>query len=426
MLLFPLSLVATLQITPVTGLPGAAPETAAPGAARIESPPCPAPRWCGAVHLAQADGDTGASVQIDPALREETVGLVADTLGLPKATAGDYLHAPRDLPRTRQSDTPAGSHARHAEVYALLDDDGHVLPLSIVEDNDAPATTEGFDPCAPLPPMPRAMQVAHYLKVSVLSPEQAGLNLVQANLIDIRTNRIERSAIGRVDGSGPASRAEAMTQAWNELGPVVARPPRDGEPQAVEMAPNPEPETCKVRMTVFPEGFTMTHTPDGDFTENDHPGPGATYIGTDRMAMKDPGGQGWVEFPGHMGDMMRGGPEGDGPMDLFDPGEVDESLYMARMPRYLVGALGWDRMLSNRARLGMEDDAAFDLDAPCPDGGSGCASLRVRLQDGANAVSYSGTILYDARRRVVRLPLDDGSVIAFSYGHLDMGRPPGW
>lgn len=425
MLLQHLSLAAALQLTPVGGVPDAALETGTPGAARNASPSCTAP-GCDTVHLAQAGGgNTDTSLQIDTALREEVVGLVADTIGLPKATAGDYLHAPRTLPGTRQSDTPAGSDARHAEVYAFLDDDGHVLPLSILEDTDAQTTTDAFDPCAPLSPMPRGTQAARNLKVSVLSPEQAELTLVQVNLIDIRTNRIERSAIGRVNGSGPASRAEAMAQAWEKLGPV-ARPPRDGEPQTVDEAPTPAPESCKVRMTVSPEDFTMTHTPDGDFTEYNHPGPGATYIGTDRMAMLDPGGRGWVEFPGYMGEMMRGGPEEAGPMDLFDPGEVNESLYMARMPRYLVEALGWERMLSNRARLGMEDDAAFDLDAPCPDGGSGCASLRVRLQSGADAVTYSGTILYDARRRVVRLPLDDGSVITFSYGDLDMGRPPGW
>jgi hypothetical protein len=425
MLFYSLSIAAALQVTAVTDLPDTALEAGTPGAAQNASPSCPAP-GCGALHLAQAaGGGTDAPFQIDPALREEVVGLVADTIGLPKAMAGDYLHAPRTLPGTGPGDTPAGADARHAEVYALLDDDGHVLPLSVLEDTDAETRTDVFDPCAPLSPVPRGTQAARHLKVSVLSPEQAELTLVQVDLFDIRTNLIERSVIGRANGSGPASRAAAMAQAWEELGPVV-RPPRDRQPQTVNVDPPAAPETCRVRMTVSPEDFTMTHTPDGDFTEYNHPGPGTTYIGTDRMAMLDPGGRGWVEFPGYMGEMMRGGPEEAGPMDLFDPGEVDESLYMARMPRYLVEALGWQRMLSNRARLGMEDDAAFDLDTPCPDAQSGCASLRVRLQDGADSVTYSGTILYDARRRVVRLPLDDGRVIAFSYGDLDMGRPPGW
>lgn len=208
--------------------------------------------------------------------------------------------------------------------------------------------------------------------------------------------------------------------------PCAPLPAQDDGSAGEEAATSAEPATCRVRMTVSPEGFTMTHTPDGDFTEYDHPGPGATYVGVDRMAMHDPGGQGWVEFPGQMSGMMRNGPAGSGPMDMFDPGEIDESLYMARMPRYLAEALGWERMLARRDSPEMQDAPAVDKEVPCPGGQTGCASLQVELRDQGGGVTYAGTVTYDSRHRVVHLPLRDGSEITFSYGDLDIGRPPGW
>lgn len=420
-----LAFVALATLFATTNTPLARPATAPSATVVAPSLTCFASA-CGPEQFLRVQAtDSAGDIPVDPELHAEVVELVADTLALERSEVQDYLLAPQSIPRTRQSDTPEGTFARRVQVYVLLDEAGHILPLSIAEPQPEaePAT---FDPCAPLAAPPPAAQAAHFLRFTVISPEMAGMNLVQANLTNMRTNRIEASAIGRVDAAGPPARAEAMRDAWEALG-RPALPPRATAPGEAEIAARPEHGPCNVRMSVAPVGFTMTYSAGGDFTEYAHPGPGATYIGVDRMAMHDPGGRGWVDVPADMaGQMMRSGPAGPGPMDMFDPGEVDESLYMARMPRYLVEALGWERMLAARVRLGMESDAAIDLDAACPDEGADCVSLRVELRDIDDVVTYAGQVIYDSQRRVVLLPLADGSEIAFSYGDLQMGRPPGW
>lgn len=383
------------------------------------------PGDCGGVRIVRVDTSGSRSgAKVDPALREDVVALVADTLDVPRATSQTYLTAPHHLSVTAEAGAQDGPSARHVHVFAFLDENRHVVPRNRADVTGDPETSTAFNPCAPLAQAGKTEGATHYLQFSVISAEESDATQVQVILADALTHRVERSAVVSVPATGPDSRAAAMAEAWREL-EEPARSPRSGA-EAAQPRMTGSDEDCHVRMTVSPEDFTMTHTPHGDYTEYGHPGPESTYIGVDRMAMHDPGGQGWVEFPPEAAAAMRNSADAPGPMDMFDPGEVDESLYMARMPRYLVEALGWERMMANRVRLGLEDDAAIDLDAPCPDGGTGCASLRVELRNGQDAVMYSGRVVYDDMRRVVLLPIEDGHEIAFSYGDFDIGRPPGW
>lgn len=181
---------------------------------------------------------------IDPELRDEAIDIVATELGIPADRAERYISAARTVAKTRQTDKGVTvvlpgepgcpielTGVKTCRIYppdtstivetnVLLDDEGKLLPVkphspeqSRIKVDDPMAA----DICAPVAKYPPASQ---RLRFKFLAVHEAGINDVQAMLVDAQTNLAQKAhyAEGTLGKSG---RAEAAKEAYAAVGSPV-------------------------------------------------------------------------------------------------------------------------------------------------------------------------------------------------------------
>ncbi|WP_272010378.1 hypothetical protein [Roseovarius sp. ZX-A-9] len=182
---------------------------------------------------------------IDPALREEAIGIVAAELGIPSAKAEHYISAARTVAKTRQTDTGVSvlqpgepgcpiklTGVKTCRVYppdtttivetnVLLDEEGRLLPVkphspheTRVEVDDPDAA----DICAPKAKYPSAKQ---RIRFKFLAIDEEGINDVQAMLVDATTNLAQRAHYSEGKHAGLLGRTEAAREAYAAIGAPV-------------------------------------------------------------------------------------------------------------------------------------------------------------------------------------------------------------
>ncbi|MEQ5829397.1 hypothetical protein J3456_18800 [Sulfitobacter sp. NFXS29] len=182
---------------------------------------------------------------IDPGIRDEAIEIVAAELGIPGDRADRYISAARTVAKTRQTDRVVTvvqpgepgcpielTGVKTCRIYppdtstivetnVLLDDEGILLPVkphspeqSRVEVDDPMAA----DTCAPVAKYPPASQ---RLRFKFLAVEEAGLNDVQAMLVDAKTDRARRAHYAEGTQDGKPGRAEAAKEAYAAVGSPV-------------------------------------------------------------------------------------------------------------------------------------------------------------------------------------------------------------
>jgi hypothetical protein len=184
---------------------------------------------------------------VDPALRSEVIGIVADEVGVPRDAAGRYISAARTVAKMRsrneeptvilpgEGDCPAifggvrncleypSETTTIVEVNLLLDADGRLLPITTegTSTNRVKVDDPGAgDFCAQETTMPPAES---RLRFKFFAIEDDGINDVQAVLADADTNSAQTASY--VDGYDPGRqvRADGASEAYQNIGaPVTA------------------------------------------------------------------------------------------------------------------------------------------------------------------------------------------------------------
>lgn len=190
---------------------------------------------------------------VDPALRSEVIGIVADELGVPRDQAGRYISALRSVAKTRQSDEgmteimpgePAcpieltgvktckvfpPETTTVVEVNLLLDEDGRLLPVTTegsatqrVRVDNSGATTTDF--CAPDPPETKLPEAERRLRFKFFAIDEDGINDVQTGLFDADTDIFKKAHYAEGKYKGHRGRSEAAGEAYRAIGsPVTGR-----------------------------------------------------------------------------------------------------------------------------------------------------------------------------------------------------------
>ncbi|SIR37035.1 hypothetical protein [Paracoccus thiocyanatus] len=197
---------------------------------------------------ATPDTPAGDRLTVDPALRSEVIGIVADELGVPRDQSERYISALRSVAKTRQSDEGVSEilpgepgcpieltgvktcrvfppdTTTVVEVNLLLDGDGRLLPVTT--DGSDTGRIRVDDPgvadlCAPESTLPPAEQ---RLRFKFFAIEEDGINDVQAGLLDARTDHFKKAHYAKGKSQGRQGRADAADEAYRAIGsPVTGR-----------------------------------------------------------------------------------------------------------------------------------------------------------------------------------------------------------
>lgn len=190
----------------------------------------------------QADDDR---LTVDPALRSEVIGIVADEVGVSRAQAGRYISAARTVAKTRsRNDEPTvivpgegdcpevfegvrncrefPSDTRTVvEVNLLLDADGRLLPITTEGSStgrlrvDDPGAANFCTQETTLPPAERRLQFTFF------AIERDGINDVQALVLDADTNIAQTAAYIEGQTGGRKARTKAAYEAYRDVGAPV-------------------------------------------------------------------------------------------------------------------------------------------------------------------------------------------------------------
>ncbi|MEQ3626192.1 MAG: hypothetical protein ABNH38_18390 [Tateyamaria sp.] len=181
---------------------------------------------------------------IDPELRDEAIGIVATELGIPADRSERYISAARTVAKTRQTDKgvtvvlPGESGcpieltgvktcrsyspdtSTIVETNVLLDDEGKLLPVKPHSPEQSRVKVDdpmAVDICARVTKYPPASQ---RLRSKFLAVQEAGINDVQAMLVDAQTNLAQKAhyAEGTLGKSG---RVKAAKEAYAAVGSPV-------------------------------------------------------------------------------------------------------------------------------------------------------------------------------------------------------------
>ena len=190
---------------------------------------------------------------VDPVLRSEVIGIVADELGVPRDQTGRYISALRSVAKTRQSDEGVTEilpgepgcpieltgvktcrvfppdTTTVVEVNLLLDEDGRLLPVTTegsatrrVRVDNSGATTTDF--CAPDAPETKLPQAERRLRFKFFAIDEDGINDVQAGLFDANTDIFKKAHYAEGKYQGHRGRSEAAGEAYRAIGsPVTGR-----------------------------------------------------------------------------------------------------------------------------------------------------------------------------------------------------------
>ena len=187
----------------------------------------------------------GDRLTVDPALRSEVIGIVADELGVPNDEAGHYISAARTVAKTQATregvtEIMPGepgcpielTGVKTCRVYpsdvrtivetnVLLDKDGRLLPITT--EGTASKRLRVDDPgladlCAPKATLPPADK---RLRFKFFAIEEDGINDVQTVLADAITNHAEKAHYAEGKYKGRQGRSEAADEAYQAIGSPV-------------------------------------------------------------------------------------------------------------------------------------------------------------------------------------------------------------
>lgn len=197
----------------------------------------------------QDDDSEHNRLTVDPMLRSEIIGIVADELGVPSDQTGRYISALRSVAKTRQSDEGVTEiqpgepgcpieltgvktcrvfppdTTTIVEVNVLLDVEGRLLPVTTegsatgrVRVDDPEAKTDFCSPDATDPELPEAER---RLRFKFLAVEEDGINDVQAGVLDARTDHFKKAHYAEGKTGGRQGRADAADEAYQAIGAPV-------------------------------------------------------------------------------------------------------------------------------------------------------------------------------------------------------------
>lgn len=207
---------------------------------------------CGSTE-SQNDTSDDDRLTVDPALRSEVIGIVADEVGLPEDEAGRYISALRSVAKTRQSDEGVTEilpgepgcpveltgvktcrvfppdTTTVVEVNMLLDAEGRLLPVTTegsatrrVRVDDPGITTP--DLCAPDTSEKTLPEAEKRLRFKFFAIDEQGINDVQAGLLDARTDHFKKAHYAEGTSGGRKGRVDAADEAYQAIGsPVTGR-----------------------------------------------------------------------------------------------------------------------------------------------------------------------------------------------------------
>ncbi|SEL39646.1 hypothetical protein SAMN05421666_3521 [Roseovarius nanhaiticus] len=186
---------------------------------------------------------------VDPVLRSEVIGIIADQLGVPRDQAGRYISALRSVAKTRQSDKGVTEilpgepgcpieltgvktcrvfppeTTTFIEVNLLLDAGGRLLPVTTdgsdtgrVRVDDPGATA---DLCAAAAPEKEYPAADNMLRFKFLGVEEDGIYDVQAGLLDADMRVFKKAHYAKGTSRGRQGRAEAAEEAYQAIGSPV-------------------------------------------------------------------------------------------------------------------------------------------------------------------------------------------------------------
>lgn len=187
---------------------------------------------------------------VDPVLRSEVIGIVADELGVPSDQTGRYISALRSVAKTRQSDDGVTEiqpgepgcpieltgvktcrvfppdTTTIVEVNLLLDAEGRLLPVTTEDsatgrvrvDEPSGATTDFCSPDAEETELPEAER---RLRFKFFAIEEDGINDVQAGLLDAQTDHFKKAHYAEGKTGGRQGRADATDEAYQAIGSPV-------------------------------------------------------------------------------------------------------------------------------------------------------------------------------------------------------------
>lgn len=189
--------------------------------------------------------ETHDRLTIDPALRDEAIGIVAAELGIPSVKAERYISAARTVAKTQQTDTgitvlhpgepgcpieltgaktcrvyPPGT-TTIVEANVLLDEAGRLLPVKPHSPNETRVEVDdpgAADICEPKAKYPPARQ---RIRFKFLTIDEEGINDVQAMLVDATTNHALKAHYAQGEHAGFPGRGEAAREAYAEIGAPV-------------------------------------------------------------------------------------------------------------------------------------------------------------------------------------------------------------
>lgn len=205
-----------------------------------------APDMEGCSNPAPQDGTSDDDrLTVDPALRREVIGIVADELGVPKDQTGRYLSALRSVAKTRQSDEgiteilpgepgcpiefngvktcrvfPPDT-TTIVEVNVLLDENGRLLPVTTKGSGskrvrvDDPGAADFCTQETTLPPADKRIRFKFF------AIEEEGINDVQAILADARTSHVKKAHYAEGTSRGRQGRSDAADEAYQAIGSPV-------------------------------------------------------------------------------------------------------------------------------------------------------------------------------------------------------------
>lgn len=185
---------------------------------------------------------------VNPELRQEVIGIIADGLGVPRDVSGRYISALRSVAKTRQSDEGVtevlpsepgrpieltGAKTGRAfptdittiiEVNTLLDKDGRLLPVTTDGSDtkrirvDDPGVANVCAQQATLPPADKRLRFKFFVI------EDDGINVVQVVLSDADTNIAKKAHYAEGEYKGHRGRSGAFNEAYQVIGsPVTGR-----------------------------------------------------------------------------------------------------------------------------------------------------------------------------------------------------------
>lgn len=210
-------------------------------------------KGCSEKKTSKPDKPADDRLTVDPALRSEVIGIIADELGVPRDQTGRYISALRSVAKTRQSDEgiteimpgepgcpieltgvktckvfPPDT-TTVVEVNLLLDEDGRLLPVTTegsatrrVRVDNPGATTTDF--CAPDAPETKLPEAERRLRFKFFAIDEDGINDVQAGLFDADTDIFKKAHYAEGKYKGHRGRSEAAGEAYRAIGsPVTGR-----------------------------------------------------------------------------------------------------------------------------------------------------------------------------------------------------------